>query len=854
MKTTSKIIIALLGVSVIATSCSRKKDKFMNRNFHAMGTKYNILYNGEIALEQGRDAINDAYTDDYWNLLPVERMEVFEEVIMPGDSKNPSFERAEEKAIKAIQKHGMNIRGKEYNPQIDEAYLLLGQARYYDQRFIPALEAFNYILYKHAASDKINTAKVWREKTNIRLENNELAIKNLKRLLEQTELEDQDLADATSSLAQAYINTKSPDSAITQLQIAAAVTKKNTEQARYNYIIGQLYNSLGEVDSANMAFDKIIDMHRKIPRPYYINAHLEKIKNSNVTDSLKVVEFEEYLADLEKNRENRPFLDKIYYRIGEYHRGKGEDSMAIANYNKSLRINTPDKQLRAFDYSILGDMNFDMALYKNAGAYYDSTLINLEPRTKPYRTIKRKRDNLDDVILYEDIAQTNDSILSLVNMSEAERLAVFSAYIEELKKAEEERAKQEEIANRVNAGLVTTNNPNNPSSRNSLMPPGGNANGQKQTFYFYNPTTVSYGKNEFSKIWGDRMLQDNWRLSSNKVAKVDGAADVALAEGASESELYDPEFYLSKIPTDQKVIDSLIKERNFAYYQLGIIYKEKFDENELAKNKLESLLQSNPEERLILPSKYNLYKIYLALEMNPEAEAMKNDIVANHPDSRYAEILLNPRSELASDENSPENLYKKTYKEFEAENYLETIALCDEYIRELEGDAMVPKFEILKASAKGRLYGFEAYKEGVNYTALTYPNSDEGKRAQELMEKVIPVLANKQFVPNESATNFNLIYSFEASEQEDMEEFAKKLEEAIEKVNYLNLSVSTDMYTLDTKFVVVHGLKSIDGALGLAEILEGKKYKIKREHFAISSPNYGIVQMHKNVNEYLQSQ
>ncbi len=827
----------------------------MNRNFHAMGTKYNILYNGEIALEQGRDAINDAYTDDYWNLLPVERMEVFGEVIMPGDSKNPSFERAEEKAIKAIQKHGMNIRGKEYNPQIDEAYLLLGQARYYDQRFIPALEAFNYILYKHAASDKINTAKVWREKTNIRLENNELAIKNLKRLLEQTELEDQDLADATSSLAQAYINTKSPDSAITQLQIAAAVTKKNTEQARFNYIIGQLYNSLGEVDSANMAFDKIIDMHRKIPRPYYINAHLEKIKNSNVTDSLKVVEFEEYLADLEKNRENRPFLDKIYYRIGEYHRGKGEDSMAIANYNKSLRTNTPDKQLRAFDYSILGDMNFDMALYKNAGAYYDSTLINLEPRTKPYRTIKRKRDNLDDVILYEDIAQTNDSILSLVNMSEAERLAVFSAYIEDLKKAEEERAKQEEIANRVNnAGLATTNNPNNPASRNSLMPPGGNANGQKQTFYFYNPTTVSYGKNEFSKIWGDRMLQDNWRLSSNKVTKVGGAADVALEEGAGESELYDPEFYMAKVPTEQKVIDSLIKERNFAYYQLGVIYKEKFDENELAKNKLESLLQSNPEERLILPSKYNLYKIYLDLGMNSEAEAMKNDIVANHPDSRYAEILLNPRSELAGDENSPENLYKKTYKEFEAENYLETIALCEEYIRELEGDVMVPKFEILKASAKGRLYGFEAYKEGVNYTALNYPNSDEGKRAQELMEKVIPVLSNKQFVPNESANNFNLIYSFETSEQEDMEEFAKKLEEAIAIVNYLNLSVSTDMYTLDTKFVVIHGLKSIDGALGLAEILEGKKYKIKREHFAISSPNYGIVQMHKNVNEYLQSQ
>jgi hypothetical protein len=38
---------------------------------------------------------------------------------------------AETKATKAIQKHSMNIDGRNF--QIDEAYLLLGKARYYDQ-------------------------------------------------------------------------------------------------------------------------------------------------------------------------------------------------------------------------------------------------------------------------------------------------------------------------------------------------------------------------------------------------------------------------------------------------------------------------------------------------------------------------------------------------------------------------------------------------------------------------------------------------------------------------------------------------------------------------------------------------
>ena len=46
----------------------------------------------------------------------------------------------------------MSIKGKEKNPQIDEAYILLGKARYYSGRFIPAIEAFNYVLLNTLAA------------------------------------------------------------------------------------------------------------------------------------------------------------------------------------------------------------------------------------------------------------------------------------------------------------------------------------------------------------------------------------------------------------------------------------------------------------------------------------------------------------------------------------------------------------------------------------------------------------------------------------------------------------------------------------------------------------------------------
>ena len=236
MKTSLKFILVVVFSSIFVTSCSRKKDSFVSRNYHAVTAEYNALYNGYLALEEGKKSLNDAFSDNYWDVLTIERMQIIDEITLPGQSKNENFNRAEEKAVKAIQKHSMNIQGKEENPQMDEAYLLLGKARYFDQRFVPALEAFNYILYKYPASDKINQAKIWREKTNIRLDNDELSIKNLKRLLEREKMSNQDLADATAMLAQAYLNTNSVDTAITQLEIASNSTKNNDEQGRYRFI------------------------------------------------------------------------------------------------------------------------------------------------------------------------------------------------------------------------------------------------------------------------------------------------------------------------------------------------------------------------------------------------------------------------------------------------------------------------------------------------------------------------------------------------------------------------------------------------------------------------------------------
>tara|TARA_R110000868_G_scaffold4402_1_gene27658 strand:+ start:10312 stop:12864 length:2553 start_codon:yes stop_codon:yes gene_type:complete len=841
LKLRFKLILFLLLGGVLFNACSTKKDALINRNWHALNTKYNVLYNGNIAFEEGRDELNETYQDNYWEVLPVERITIREEIILDSENKNPKFEIAEEKAAKAIQKHSMEIGDTERNPQTDEAFLLLGKTRYFEQRFLPALEAFNYILRKYPKSDKLNEATIWREKVNIRLENDELALKNLKTLFKYELLKDQEYADARAMMAQAYINLSKIDTAVQQLKIASAYTKKNPEKGRYYYIIGQLYNQLGYKDSANYAFDKVIDLNRKSPREYMINAHLQKIQNTKLTSENKLELFD-YLTDLEEDRENRPYLDKIYRQIAEYHLTNQSDSLALSYFNKSLRATQNKPQLNALNYENLGEYNFDNNEYKVAGAYYDSTLTNLPENTKKYRAIKKKFNNLEDVITYEEVVQHADSVITLYNMPKEKQFAYFGTYIKHLKEKDSLASKKEEerLTKGINAFAETK---------------GGKQN--KGKFYFYNITSLGYGKTDFRTRWGERALEDNWRWANK--GKTNAINDVEIAgvntvntNDITQEQKYSVDFYMNQIPTDIAVIDSLKKERNLANYQLGLIYKEKFKENLLAAGKLEAVLKANPEERLILPSKYNLYKIYEE-SGSPLMAQMKTNIITNHPDSRYAEILLNPQAVLEGDAESPDAKYAELYKQYTNQEYLNVITGAEENISKFTGDPIVPKLEMLKANAIGRIQGYDAFEEALNYVALNYPNNPEGKKAKEIIAEQLPKLAPKDFLDpdiTKKTENWKLVFPFKMTETQKANDLKELLEKSIKDLNYRN-TVSIDVYDLETQFVVVHGFKSEDYVLGYSELIKNnKEYRVPYENFVILSANYKTIQVHKNLKAY----
>lgn len=862
-----------IGLLVFLIACSVKKDRFINRNFHAVATEYNVLYNGNVALDKGLVDLKATYQDNFWEMLPVERMPKNEDALLPGQSKNPNFERAEEKAVKAIQKHSMNVAGTEKNPQMDEAYLLLAKSRYYDNRFIPSLEALNYILYKYPLSDRIYHAKVWREKVNIRLDNNEVAIKNLKKLLEDKKIDGQDLADANAMLTQAYMNIQAKDSAVATIKIAKETTNDNEEKARYSFILGQLYESMNYQDSAFVAYEEVIQMNRKSPRRYVIQSHAKQAQQFDYKNG-DTLAFVEKFTKLLEDRENRPFLDVLNHQMGLFYDKQEKNRVAEKYYNKSIRSISQDNYLISSNYRNMAEIYFREAKYKTAGKYYDSTLIRLSDRTREFRKIKKKRINLDDVIKYEAIAQQNDSILSVVAMNGSDRNQYYEKYIAKLKIEDEKKAKLAAEKAQKEANLLASQNAaSNPSDLggkdiataakiNSLpsnLPPGMMGNLDNNSFYFYNPVTVEYGKKEFAAKWGNRQLKDNWKWSNQKgndtnenLNKDEDSENESTLEKKEEevlNPLYTIAFYLQQIPTDKKLLDSLAKDRNFAYYQLGLIYKEKFRENELAASRLEQLLKNNPEERLILPAKYNLYKIY-QISSPAKAALMKQQILTEYPTSRYAEIVKNPTVEIA-DETNPEAVYYSVFKRFEDNQIREVSAEIDEMISRFTGEESVAKFELLRAKIIGRLQGLDEYKKVLNFVALTYPNTEEGKQAENLLKTDIPKLEALDFSKNDP-TDWKIIFPKNFPFDKDVKNLTDKLEKYLKDSNAVLLKTSNDIYSIPTNFIVIHGFSSKESANSVLSVLkEYKNYKIKDQAYIISTEDYKIVQMKKKFEEWL---
>ncbi|MGB2128502.1 MAG: tetratricopeptide repeat protein [Flavicella sp.] len=709
-----------------------------------MVAKYNVMYNGVLAYDEGILDINENYEDNYWEVLPIEPLAVKEaNILMPNYNSKikkedtmsdeviaqnaaTPFDVSESKAVKTVQKHSMVIGGKERNRMIDDAYLLLGKSRYYTRRFVQAKEALKAIVKNYPQSDLIKETLIWAAKTDIRLQNEDLGIATLQKMLQKNNLSDELREDAFTALALAYRQLDSMQPLLKSLRDAISVSTDPLQKSRNLFVLGQLYRENNEITKSQSAFQTLIDF-RKAPYKYKILSEIEKVKNyQKGEDAVPVLKRLDKLVGI---RENRPYLDALYYQMGgvEYKNDRKEKAMQA--YQNSIHTKSAKDFQKGHSYEAIGDIFFKDSDYFNAGAYYDSVLqLSQKSQTKRIRNLRKKRASLVTVLELEAILKRNDSIWEVLSLDEDKQYSYFANHIEKLKAAEiaskEQASLDAKLKNYEDVSSVST-------TTNTLLSDG--------KWYFYNTKIVNYGLGEFKKQWGNRVLEDNWRLSSKQVEKPE--EEEMLVEGDTMSldtsipEVYKVSYYLDRLPDSFEEVDSISNLRTSSYYQLALIYKEQFNEQERAAEKLERLLEIFPEDKLLLGTNYNLYKIYKE-KNDPKADYYADIIVDVFPNSIFAQIISDPKAlqKMQKEGFTAESKYREIYKDYLLGNYGQAAYDISEALRIFESDSIVPKFELLRAFCIARIQGEEALKKALDAIVLNHANTAEGKRAKELLK------------------------------------------------------------------------------------------------------------------------
>jgi hypothetical protein len=246
---------------------------------------------------------------------------------------------------------------------------------------------------------------------------------------------------------------------------------------------------------------------------------------------------------------------------------------------------------------------------------------------------------------------------------------------------------------------------------------------------------LGFGKTEFQKTWGNRKLEDNWRWSSSVTFS---SSDKDSVAAVVKDTRYNLATYLATIPKEKEQIDTLKFDRNEALYELGIIYQEQFKNPKLAIERLERVVNLEPRKELALPINWHLYQVYKNLGEEAKANVYKNVILTTYANTAFAQIIKNPNKKIEEDIklNEIEKRYKKIYYLYKKDEHKKVVKTINDILPTISNSKLRPKFELIRAYAIGKYLDREKYKEALEFVAIKYGNSEEGKRAKEILKQL----------------------------------------------------------------------------------------------------------------------
>lgn len=682
------ILTALISITSIY-GCSTQQNTAKSRWWHAFNARYNTYYNGSVAYIDGSLEKEKGNKDNFTEIIPLYTV---------GNKENrqigsSNFDKAIEKCQKAIKLYSIKRRPewnpnkkktqrdlewlsrKEYNPFLWKAWLLMGRAQFYKGDFSEAASTFAYMSRLYSTQPAIyGKARAWLAKCYIEedwLYDAEDVIRNIQR--DSIHWRAQKEWDYT--YADYYIHTGNYKQAIPYLQKVIVHEMRRKQKAREWFLMGQLYEQLGNNNNAYNAYKHVIRLN-----PPYQLAFNARVGMTEVMAGGKQTQMIAKLRRMAASDNNKDYQDQIYYAIGNIYLAKKDTANAIVAYEHGKEKATRNGIEKGVLLLKLGNLYWTKEQFGKAKGCYDVAIGLLDKERKDYQQLADRQKILEELVPFTDAVELQDSLQRLASMNENSRNIIIDRIIFALKKKEKAELNSQLQTNTGNTGA------NLPMKADFAMQNNAIDINNATTWYFYNPMTVSRGKETFARTWGKRDNVDNWqRINKTVVAGINNIQQDSIAKeelgdtisnvvsNNAEANPHKREYYIKQLPLTKLQLDESNNILMDALYHSGVIFKDKLDNLILGEKALKRIEDNYPEYKGMDNVFYHLYLLYARENKMDVADSYIGKLKKEYPQSKWTTLLSDPlyKENAKWGEHIEDSIYAATYDAFKAGKYTE---------------------------------------------------------------------------------------------------------------------------------------------------------------------------------------
>jgi len=825
--------------------------------------RYNRIYHSEKQIRSTDKTVKESFVDDFNKTLPI--LNLGNESSLKGNGGD--MDNVLKKTSRVIEKFPKS-------KWTDNAWFLMGQSYFYRGDFFAAIETFEFVSSKYKKTNIAYQANLWTLYSYILMVKESESLAIISKLKNEKLFPKEYKKGLYACAADIAIKQDKPTLAIDNLLLAMPFVKKKDEKIRYNFILAQLYQNADSFEKATYHYKKVIKYNP--PYDFNFNAQINMASSLVQSEGQSYKKAKSLLNTMLKDDKNIDYYSRIYYELGKVDELSNNTKSALSNYKQSIHEKGNTNIIRTNAYNAIGTIYFNQKNYLIADKYFDSANQTLDQSHPKFSELSKKRENQSELLNHLVTIQTNDSLLML-----AKNPTKLENEIDRQIELEKRRLKALEIEK------LKSNNSLPPSMTNNPFPTPNNNNtaiaSANASFPFYDPTLRARGMNDFKAKWGDRVLNDNWRVSaiaSNSIddpindptkdsTKTKDTTKVILNQAVPSNISEDRKKYYLSIPYTQSQKNQLNKENELALFELGILHLYSLDLPEQGISYLEQLQKRYPNHPNEPRTFFELAKYYKDVGRSDDYNAYYDKLVRTYPNSNFLKVLKN---EIIADNESSKNnvskevqdLYDQAYRSYKTGKYKNVLLIKEQYDSKYAGNALQSNFEYIEALTYARMKRMDDYKKKLELIIANYPNtlvSENASRnllfiksetSQDSGSTVKSTTKKDEYSLDKNAPHFSMLVF-------PLKSTTNKIKNTLNDYHKRNYSLKnievTEMVLGQYKCIIIKGFENLKenqdymNVLKAKEIL-GKESKLE-ELVPISAKNLGSLLKLGELDNYL---